>query len=165
VRDIENNILALVYEKYSNTIYLYLLSLCHSPSLAEDLMQETFFKAMLSLSETEEGLLPWLYKVGKNLFIDCCRREKRNIFLEDMNFDIADDKIHILNSLITNERNRELYKEIQRLSLIEREVITLYYFGDLKQEQIANHLNLSHSAVRTLLHRTRKKLAKNLKEV
>lgn len=38
---IENEELKLIYVKYSNKIYLYLFSLCHNHSLAEDLMQET----------------------------------------------------------------------------------------------------------------------------
>ena len=44
----EKDILKQLYQKYRKEIYLYLYSLCKNSSLAEDLLQETFLKALLS---------------------------------------------------------------------------------------------------------------------
>lgn len=48
----EKDILKQLYQKYRKEIYLYLYSLCKKESLAEDLLQETFLKALLSLPVT-----------------------------------------------------------------------------------------------------------------
>ena len=47
----EKDILKQLYQKYRKEIYLYLYSLCKNSSLAEDLLQETFLKALLSLPD------------------------------------------------------------------------------------------------------------------
>ena len=164
VKGIENNALTIIYEKYSKRLYLYLLSLCHNHQLAEDLMQETFIKAFMSLEEVTDGVAQWLYKVAKNLFIDTLRKNK-NLVLED-EFDIKtiSDDTDILKELIVKEKNRRLYVAIQQLSIKERELITLYYFGELKQEEIAKQLGLTHGAVRTALSRIKRRLLKIMEE-
>lgn len=160
VKEIENNALIFIYEKYSKSIYLYLLSLCHNHQLSEDLMQETFIKAFMSLDQVSDGMVQWLYKVAKNLFIDNLRKNK-NLVLED-SFDMKNisDSTNVLRELITKERNRKLYYSIQQLPIKERELITLYYFGELKQEEIAEQLGITYGAVRTGLYRIKKKLLK-----
>lgn len=125
-------------------------------------MQETFIKAMLSLSENN-NIKSWLYKVARNIFIDYYRKNKNEGILDINEINIEDD-FDLLNSVITNEINKRLYIEIQNLSLQERELITLYYFGELKQEEISQQLGLSHSSVRTSLYRIRRKLFEKLKE-
>lgn len=125
-------------------------------------MQETFIKAMLSLSENN-NIKSWLYKVARNIFIDYYRKNKNEGILDINEINIEDD-FDLLNSVITNEINKRLYIEIQNLSLQERELITLYYFGELKQEEISQQLGLSYSSVRTSLYRIRRKLFEKLKE-
>lgn len=58
----DKDILIRLYETYSREIWLYLFSLSHSGSLADDLMQETFLKAILSLSDSHTNMRAWLYK-------------------------------------------------------------------------------------------------------
>ena len=52
----DRDILRQFYRRYSGEIYLYLYSLCKSRETAEDLMQEVFLKALLSLSDQNENL-------------------------------------------------------------------------------------------------------------
>ncbi|MDU4890395.1 MAG: sigma-70 family RNA polymerase sigma factor [Clostridium sp.] len=164
VKGIENNALTIIYEKYSKRLYLYLLSLCHNQQLAEDLMQETFIKAFMSLDEVSDGIVQWLYKVAKNLFIDTLRKNKNIISEDEFDVKTISDKTDILKELIAKERNRRLYYVIQQLPIKERELITLYYFGELKQEDIAQQMSLTHGAVRTSLFRIKKKLLKIMEE-
>ena len=59
----EKDILKQLYQKYRKEIYLYLYSLCKNSSLAEDLLQETFLKALLSLPDDHTNMRAWLYLV------------------------------------------------------------------------------------------------------
>lgn len=164
MKGIENNALKIIYEKYSKRLYLYLLSLCHNQQLAEDLMQETFVKAFMSLEEVTDGVAQWLYKVAKNLFIDTLRKNKNLVQEDDFDMKTISDNTDILKEIIVKEKNRRLYLAIQQLSIKERELITLYYFGEMKQEEIAKQMELTHGAVRTSLSRIKKKLLKIMKE-
>lgn len=164
MKGIENNALTIIYEKYSKRLYLYLLSLCHNQQLAEDLMQETFVKAFMSLEEVTDGVSQWLYKVAKNLFIDNLRKNKNLVQEDDFDMKTISDNTDILKEIIVKEKNRRLYLAIQQLSIKERELITLYYFGEMKQDEIAKQMSLTHGAVRTSLFRIKKKLLKIMEE-
>ena len=50
-----------IYEEYARPVYLYLRSLCHDEKLAEDLTQETFFRAMNSIGRYDGScrLMTW----------------------------------------------------------------------------------------------------------
>lgn len=155
--------MTIVYETYSKDIYLYLYSLSHDHTAAEDLMQDTFYKALLSFGTGQVDIKPWLYRVARNLFIDRCRKSKRNLLTDFDDFAVPDD-FNLVQDLIEKERNRRLYAEIQKLPVTEREIVTLYYFCGLRQEEIARQFGISYANVRTLLHRIRRKLYETLKE-
>lgn len=152
------------YNQYSNDVYLYILSLCHDNYLAQDLMQETFVKAMLSLEVSHKNVKGWLFKVAKNLWIDYLRKNKNN---SDINIDdiyIQDFSQDILSKIIKNEESLRLYKKVIMLNSSMREVITLYYYLEVDQKQIASLMNISNGAVRTLLYRARKILKDMMEE-
>ncbi len=127
-------------------------------------MQETFVKAFMSLEEVTDGVSQWLYKVAKNLFIDNLRKNKNLVQEDDFDMKTISDNTDILKEIIVKEKNRRLYLAIQQLSIKERELITLYYFGEMKQDEIAKQMSLTHGAVRTSLFRIKKKLLKIMEE-
>ena len=75
----ENDVLAAVYRTYSSEIYLYLYGLSHNRQLSEDLMQETFAKALITVVTADTGIRAWLYKVARNLYFNTYRKDKRLI--------------------------------------------------------------------------------------
>ncbi len=68
-----------IYEEYFRELQRYLLSLCRDSRIAEELTQETFFRAVRSAGQFREGsdLRAWLYTIARNVFLDQTRR-KRN---------------------------------------------------------------------------------------
>lgn len=54
------------YRRYQRELYLYLRALCASAPLAEDLLQETFLRALLALPEAHTNIRAWLYRVARN---------------------------------------------------------------------------------------------------
>ena len=61
-----------VYNLYFRDVYRYALSLCRNESIAEEITQNTFYKAMTSKSRFKEksNELTWLCSIAKNLFYD-----------------------------------------------------------------------------------------------
>jgi RNA polymerase sigma-70 factor (ECF subfamily) len=59
-----------VYRTYFPDVYRYVMSLCHNDSEAEEITQETFFKALRSI-DTFKGecrLYAWLCQIAKNTY-------------------------------------------------------------------------------------------------
>lgn len=156
---IERQVLDTLYKKYSNQIYLYIYSLCKDNLLAQDLMQDTFFKALISMESSDEDILHWLYKVARNLYIDQWRKRKRYIVQGIENIDIYNED-DVIDKLLVEEQKMILYKAILKLSIKEKEVVELYYFSELNQQDISNQLGMSPGNIRVTLHRSKLKLKK-----
>ena len=67
-----------VYEKYFTVVYRYLLSLSHNTHIAEELTQETFFKALKKVDDFrgECDLRIWLCQISKNTYYDYLKKNK-----------------------------------------------------------------------------------------
>ena len=156
----ENDLLKTLYNRYRNELYLYLYSLCKNHELAEDLLQETFVKAILSLKENHPNIRAWLYMVGRNLYYNYSKRELNKVDSDEIK-DIP-DKTRILEDLIQSENRRMLYKALNSLNGIKREVLQLFYFGNMSQKEIATLLNMSQENIRVLIYRGKRELKQYL---
>lgn len=73
-----------LYREHYHIIYGYLLTLCSDPALAEDLASETFERGIRNIGRFREGrITTWLCAIGRNLYLDECRRRKRLVPLEE----------------------------------------------------------------------------------
>lgn len=153
------------YNIYKDEVYIYILSLCHDHYLAQDIMQEVFVKAILSLDISHKNTKAWLFRVAKNLWVDYLRKNKNisNTDIKDLH--IEDKTQGILDKIIKTEENSKLYKEIMKLKPSMKEVIILYYYLDIEQNQIANIMGISNGNVRTMIYRARKILKDMLEDI
>ena len=73
------DLLRQLYRKYQNEIYLYLYSLSHNRELAQDLMQETFLQAYLSLGRYDGTCKEsvWLCQIAKHLWYRHLAKHKK----------------------------------------------------------------------------------------
>lgn len=156
----KNNI-EKIYQEHNRRIFLYIFSLCHNIHIAEDLTQETFVKAIVSLPKDCGSVLPWLYKVASNLTYDYFREKRRYSDIEEQT-ELIDSSF--ANELLATEEYQILYRCIQRLEEKERKIITLHYFAGFKQYEISTITGISYSAVRVIACRAREKLKKLIEE-
>lgn len=159
----DKDILEELYKKYYNTAYLYTLSLCKSKELAEDILADAFVKAFISLKEAT-SFKYWLLVVCKNLWIDFLRKEKKlsKLSIEDIALESKDEQLDF--KLILSERNRYIYTSIAKLPENYREVLILFYYGELSIVEISKLTKIPPMNIKTLLHRGRKKLKEILEE-
>lgn len=157
----QKHLLRQLYVKYQKEIYLYLLSLCRNREVAEDLVQETFLKALLSLKDEHTNMRAWLYTVARNLYFNYRNRERKNVPLEEIGDTLWDEEgANLLNQLLADERLRLLYQALQHIGEQKREILTLQYYGGLSQKKIAVLLRISPENVRVLAHRGKRELKK-----
>ena len=68
-----------VFRDYYQRVYRFLLALSGSPNQAEELTQEVFYRALLALPRYRDDghMFTWLCTIGKNLWLNECRRQRR----------------------------------------------------------------------------------------
>lgn len=162
----DKRILQQLYADYGKEILLYLYSLCKDRDMAEDLMQETFEKALLSLSENHTNMRAWLYLVARNLCYNAMKKEKRQVLLEEAEIQQIREntRTDILEELMKKEQHRVLYRALMQLPSPKREVLQLQYFSGLHLKEIAKVLQISPENARVLSSRARKELKAKLEE-
>lgn len=163
-----NDVLAVVYRTYSREIYLYLYGLSHNRQLSEDLMQETFVKALITVGTADMGIRAWLYKVARNLYFNTYRKDKRLIIGLENARNKAEIREEIeespLSKLLRTEREEVLFKALNKLEGKKREVLLLQYFSGLSGKDIAKLLDITTENARILAFRGKKELKLYLEE-
>lgn len=154
----DKELLNILYSRYSREIYLYLYSLSGDAALSEDLLQETFLKALLSLSDSHTNVRAWIYVVARNLYFNTFKNEKGKISLEEMQHKEDEGENTLFDEIIRDENRRILYEAINNLESRKREVLQMQYFGNLSQKEIAAILHITPENVRVLSYRARREL-------
>ena len=145
----DSEMLRQFYGRYASEIYLYLYSLCKSRELAEDLMQDVFLKALLSLSDSHTNIRAWLYKVARNTCLNELRKRNRETELDEQ---LAVSDKTILGNVIQNEQKKQLYQAMMKLPDRQREILELFYFSEMSIKEIAAVLSLTPENVRVLAY-------------
>lgn len=160
----ESEALELLYKRYYKEIYFYLYTMSKDVQTAEDLAQETFLKAILSLGDEHPNMRAWLYTVARNLFFNHKRKADRISQWDEAQLKNDMQSSDLLSDIIRTEEKKLLFSAMQSLSDNKREVLQLQYFGGLSQQEIAAVLNLSAENVRVLALRGRRELRKYLED-
>ena len=163
--DVDNEILLKLYGLYQKELYLYLYSLCGDGHLAEDLLHETFLKALLALPDGHTNMRAWLYMVARNLFYNQQKKKSREILMEEQDY-FPEKKTDedLFEKILEEENRRMLYQAIRRLEIKKREIIQMQYFGGMSQKEIAAVLHITPENVRVLAYRAKKELKKYLEK-
>ncbi|WP_328801222.1 sigma-70 family RNA polymerase sigma factor [Paenibacillus sp. LX16] len=152
--------LETLYSSYFNDLYRYLLSLSCNHFIAEELVQETFFRAFLHLEDNEIGnIKAWLFKVGYHAFIDFTRRKnKKNALIEEIQgLELLDNNTPE-NQFIERDQLRQLIQSIHTLPEKESQAILLCDLHQLKMHEAAEVLGLNLNTLKSHIYRGRKKL-------
>lgn len=147
--------------QYSDEVFSYAFALCKNYHDAQELVSDTFFKALISLDKGDGDFKYWLLRVCKNSWLDGIKKKK---YMSDKEIDdnLTVSEKDIFKELFQNEVKRTLYEKIQELPLTYKEIIVLYYFCNLSLKNISKIMDLSSGASRMLISRARKKLQEGL---
>ena len=146
-----------LYTVYRSELLKYCCMICGNVSDAEDLLQETFMKALSNLDLLEElgekERRAWLYKVARNLFYDACRRRTVE---QNHRMEIEEETDGGFSEVETAMILAFLPPDLSQL-FIKR------YFGGYTSKELAEEYGLSSSGIRAALSRARKILKEKLK--
>jgi len=155
-----------MYQRFFKDVYLFVFSISKDRQIAEDITQETFFKALKEIKNFRGdcSVKSWLCQIAKNLYISQTRK-KSMISLEDM--DAVPNQISatsIEQEYIQKEDKLSVYKVLHFLDEPYKEIFLLRTLGDLSFKEIADIFHKTESWARVTYHRARLKIQKALEQ-
>ena len=161
--------LEVLYDRYASIVLGISLKVTGDQALAEDVLQETFWRVWQSAATYQPQLgsfTGWLFRIARNLAIDAYRR--RNVrpqaisgvdgsdpILDEMpdpNTDVPEQAQSIL-------KNRQIRKALASLPVVQRQVIEMAYFYGMTRQEIAEAtgeaLGTIHTRARLALQKLR----------
>lgn len=143
-------------------IFKFLTKLCKDPLLAEELTQETFFRAYMNLGQLRDKskVSVWLCQIAKNTYYAWYNENKKTAEIED---DIADSTHDLAEAFIQKELSKEAFAKLHELNEPYKEVFMLSVFADLSLNEISALFGKSESWARVTLYRAKKKLREMLR--
>lgn len=144
-------------------IYKYLTKLCKDPSLAEELTQETFFRAYMNLGQlhNQERIAAWLCQIAKNSFYTWYRESQK---YGPLNENAADSSPDLADALIRKELSKETFAKLHELEEPYKEVFLLSVFANLSFVEISALFGKSESWARVTFFRAKQKMKGKLRD-
>ena len=151
-----------MYSENYDFIFKFLIKLCKDSSLAEELTQETFFRAYMNFSQLQDKSKAsvWLCQIAKNTYYAWYNDNKKTAELED---DTADSTPDLAETFIRKELTKEAFAKLHELNEPYKEVFMLSVFADLSLNEISALFGKSESWARVTLYRAKKRLREMLR--
>ena len=148
--------------RYQQKIYSYILFLVHDDEVADDLFQETFMKAIVTIRQgryVESGRFSaWLTRIAHNLVIDKYRQDcNSNVISNDASDadlfnDVSLSDITVEMKMITEQSLTDVGRLLKELPDNQKEVLCMRFYQDLSFKEIADATGVS---INTALGRMR----------
>lgn len=140
-------------------IQKYLIRLGAPATDAEDIVQDTVYKALLYIDSIDEHKFSaWLYKVAINRYYDLCRRNKRIVIPID-DLDVPDMELPE-DHLLLKEKREDIERVLAQLLPLHKQLIIMKYELELSYLEISELLGITTDTVKSALFRTRKQFKK-----
>ena len=152
-----------LFNKNRDFVFKYLVKLSGNSSLAEELTEETFFRAYMnysSLREKEKASV-WLCQIAKNTYYSWYNEHKKTDSLEESQYDTETESIE--ETFLKKELSKKALSCLHNLEEPYKEVFMLSVFGDFSLKDISMIFGKSESWARVTFHRARQKLLENMR--
>lgn len=150
-----------IYSEYYSAVYNYVLTLCRDKNVAEEITQESFFKALKNIDKFRDKckLSVWLCQIAKNTFLTLETQNKRRSVQYTDRLEASDDFERVL---VNRDTAFAIHKILHTLDEPYKEVFWLRTFGELSFSQIASLFEKTESWARVTYHRAKMKIKEEL---
>jgi RNA polymerase sigma factor (sigma-70 family) len=153
----------LLVDKYKASIYALAYSKLGNFHDAEDVTQEVFIKAYRKLKtlKNRDNFLAWLYAITSNLCKNWIKARERRLNHEINEEENIKDHLSV-QYYHDNEIFDSLHEALELLPESYKQVLVLYYLGDMDGKEIAKFLGTSQNAIMLRLSRARSQLREEM---
>lgn len=157
-----NSAFDILLDRYEQRIFSYISFIVHNQEVAEDIFQETFMKAIVTIQQgryTENGRFQaWLTRIAHNLIIDFFRQCKNEncVSNDDVEYDLFNDvklsEATIEMKMVKDQTLDDVRLLVENLPQNQKEVVYMRYYQELSFKEIAEVTGVS---INTALGRMR----------
>lgn len=151
-----------LYETYYMRVYSYVMTLAKKQYIAEEITQETFYRAFTAKSgfRGESNALTWLCAIAKNLFLDEMRRQSKTVMTTpDAN---TAGSINVEREAEDHDTSYRIHLALNELEEPYRKVFELRIFGELSFRDIGVIYERTENWARVTYHRAKLKLQERM---
>ena len=148
--------------RHKQRVYAYIMQMVKDPDASEDIFQETFVKAIMTIRQGRYNgvgkFSAWITRIARNLIIDFFRQEKAeaSVSTDDGNYDVLNRRElsegTVEDMIIDSQIRADIRKIIMHLPESQREVLMMRYYKNLSFKEIAE---LTGVSINTALGRMR----------
>lgn len=148
-----------IYKLYFDDVFKYVLTLSKNELIAEEITQETFFKALKNIDKFNGSckLYVWLCQIAKNTYFTMYKKQSNNKNLVDHK-----ESNDLEKELINKEKAFDIHKILHHMQEPHKEVFTLRTFGELPFNKIGQLFGKTDSWARVTYHRAKLKIQEEL---
>ncbi len=153
-------------DRYEFKLLSYVKRLTSDSSEAEDLVQQVFMNAFVSLNSFDSAnkFSSWIYRIAHNLAVNWLKKKKAQFFLDNDDVMRFKSEIDIEEEIIAKENGKILAEAINKLPQKYKDPFVLKYFEDKSYEEISFILKLPKNTVGTFINRAKKFLRNELEK-
>lgn len=166
-----------MYRIYFRDVYLFILAMSSDPHIAEEITQETFYKALKNIGSFEGtcSVKTWLCQIGKNTYLTSLKKQRR-FAREDIEAysgrpdactsdEASEGQASAESIYLKKNEALSIYKILHHLDEPYKEVFTLRTLGDLSFKEIGEIFGRKEGWARVTHHRAKLKIQELIKEV
>lgn len=152
----------IIFEDNRELVFKYLIKLSQNPSLAEELTQETFFRAYMNFSSLrdKEKASVWLCQIAKNTYFTWYNEHKKIDSFDEIECISSADSIE--EAFLQKDLFKTAIRYLHNLDEPYKEVFMLSVFGGLSLKDISEIFGKSESWARVTFYRAKQKLLERM---
>jgi RNA polymerase sigma-70 factor (ECF subfamily) len=163
--------LEVLYDRYNRVVYSFALRIVSDPQIAEELLQEVFFRAWQqgkAFREARGAFVTWLLSITHNMAIDEVRKRRRRPQKADSEepetvlAGVPDSSQDVEAEVWLSSLRTTIEAALTQLPPAQREAIELAYFQGLTQREIAERLGEPLGTIKTRMRLGIQKLREQL---
>ena len=155
-----------IYRNYFQDVYLFLRSISANATMAEEIAQEVFAKALKAIDsfDGQKDIRAWLFTIARNTFYSYCRRQK--ICVSDpLLEDVPAGQVAFDDKIIDDESAWLIHRFLHQMDEPYKEVFTLRTFGELPFAKIAALFGKTSNWARVTFYRAKKQIIDYMEEL
>lgn len=149
----------MVFKQYFREVFLYVRSLSADETTAEEVTQETFFKALKPIDQYDgrKDIRAWLFTIARNTYYSQLRRQKH--LSDDALPETTSPQQDFTLQFVDEERALLIHRFLHEMKEPYKEVFNLRVFGELSFEKIGSIFGKSAGWARVTYYRAKQQIA------
>ena len=155
-----------IYARYFRDVYRFALGLTQDRALAEEIAQDTFFKALKSLDQFDgsKDIRAWLFTIARNAWYSHCRAHRRTISQEELPQELPGG-VRIEERIEDEESAFAIHQFLHHMEEPYKEVFSLRVFGELPYEKIGRLFGKSANWARVTFYRAKVQIMEHMEAI